>query len=76
MTMKQLALVVICVVPPAYLAVLLLFDVKYFDPESKAFSVPIYPFPVYLKLALAIISCCVVAGLLVDRWLSSQKPNQ
>ncbi len=61
---KWCILATICCVPPAYLVVLLWFDVKYLDVATRTFSVPIYPLPVYLKLSLAVVCCCIVCGLL------------
>ena len=63
---KQLFEIILYLVPPAYLSVLLAFDIKSYDSANKEFSVPIYPFPVYLKLVLALACCCIVARLLIS----------
>ena len=63
MTFRSWFVFACCIVPPTYLTVLLLFDVKYFDSTSLAYTVPVYPFPVYLKAVLGVMSCCVVAVL-------------
>ena len=52
-----------CCVPQGLLVVLLLFDIKYFDAENLKFSVPIYPWPVYLKAVLSVVSYCIIGAL-------------
>lgn len=63
MNAKTLLLFACCSFPPTYLTVLLLFDVKYYDAEQMTYAVPIYPFPVYLKVVLGVITCCIVGVL-------------
>ncbi len=69
---KQKFLLVMLMVPQTYLAVLLAFDLKYYDASEMAYTVPIYPWPMYLKFVLAILSC-ITTTVILSYFVSKQE---
>ena len=45
MKLQNKLMMLMLVVPQSMLVVLLAFDLKYYDASEKAFTVPIYPWP-------------------------------
>ncbi len=63
--------------PQIYLAILLAFDLKYFDASEKAFTVPIYPWPTYMKVVLSVVSIILTnTTLCYLLWKQEKDKNQ
>ncbi|QEG15080.1 hypothetical protein [Gimesia maris] len=76
MNKKRSFLTSMLVFPASYLVVLLIFDLKHYDPNKKAYTVPIYPWPTYLKFVLSIVSFIITAVLLARIFSEPKKVNQ
>lgn len=64
MKLQNKLMMLMLVVPQSMLVVLLAFDLKYYDASEKAFTVPIYPWPMYLKLVLSVLSMIAISVVL------------
>ncbi|WP_417382351.1 hypothetical protein [Gimesia sp.] len=65
MSKLKYLLMFMLVFPQSYLAVLLAFDLKYYDANEMAFTVPMYPWPTYMKVILAVISFIMTSAFLI-----------
>lgn len=64
-------LFILIVVPQGMLVVLLAFDLKNYDASEMAFTVPVYPWPMYEKLVLCVISM-IMTGVCFGYFISKQ----
>ncbi|KAA0137026.1 hypothetical protein FYZ48_16460 [Gimesia chilikensis] len=64
MKKQNMLMMLLLVIPQGMLAVLLAFDLKYYDASEKAFTVPIYPWPMYLKLVLSVLGMIATSVVL------------
>lgn len=64
--------------PPTYLAVLLTLDLRYYDASEMAYTIPLYPYPTYLKVVLSILSCIsfMIVGAMTWDLSEPKKVNQ
>lgn len=64
MSKKSTFLKSLLVFPSSYLVVLLGFDLKYYNASEMAYTVPMYPWPTYMKFVLAVLSCLTTTVIL------------
>ncbi|WP_417387347.1 hypothetical protein [Gimesia sp.] len=78
MSKKKKFLLSLLVFPPAYLAVLLTLDLRYYDASEMAYTIPLYPYPTYLKVVLSILSCIsfMIVGAMTWDVSEPKKENQ
>ena len=76
MKLQNKLMMLMLVVPQSMLVVLLAFDLKYYDASEKAFTVPIYPWPMYLKLVLSVLSMIAKSVLFSCFVTKQEKRNQ
>ncbi|MFI4849487.1 MAG: hypothetical protein ACIAZJ_10350 [Gimesia chilikensis] len=76
MKQQNKLIMLLLVVPQSMLVVLLAFDLKYYDASEKAFTVPIYPWPMYLKLVLSVLGMIATSVLLSCFVTKQDKRNQ
>lgn len=75
MKQQNKLMMLMLVVPQGMLAVLLAFDLKYYDASEKAFTVPIYPWPMYLKLMLSVLGM-IATSVLLSCYISKQEKQE
>lgn len=75
MKLQNKLMMLMLVVPQSMLVVLLAFDLKYYDASEKAFTVPIYPWPMYLKLMLSVLSM-IATSVLLSCYISKQEKHR
>ena len=76
MNKKKTFLFSLLMVPPANLAMLLALDLRYYDSSKMAYTIPLYPYPTYLKVVLSILSFIITAVLLTRVFSEPKKVNQ
>lgn len=72
MKKQNMLMMLLLVIPQGMLAVLLAFDLKYYDASEKAFTVPIYPWPMYLKLVLSVLGM-IATSVVLSYFISKQE---
>jgi hypothetical protein len=75
MKLQNKLMMLMLVVPQGMLAVLLAFDLKYYDASEKAFTVPIYPWPMYLKLVLSVLGM-IATSVVLSYYISKQEKHR
>ncbi|MCR9230057.1 MAG: hypothetical protein NXI29_03510 [bacterium] len=75
MKLQNKLMMLMLVVPQSMLVVLLAFDLKYYDASEKAFTVPIYPWPMYLKLMLSVLGM-IATSVLLSCYISKQEKQE
>lgn len=76
MIKKRSFLKSLLVFPSGYLVVLLGFDLKYYNASEMAYTVPMYPWPTYMKFVLAVLSCLTTTVILCYFVFKQEKVNQ
>lgn len=75
MSKQKFLWMLMLVVPQSMLVVLLAFDLKYYDASEKAFTVPIYPWPMYLKFVLSVLSM-IATSVVLSCFRSKQEKHR
>ncbi|QDU13148.1 hypothetical protein CA11_09300 [Gimesia maris] len=76
MIKKRSFLKSLLVFPSSYLVVLLGFDLKYYNASEMAYTVPMYPWPTYMKFVLAVLSFLTTTVILSYFVFKQEKVNQ